>query len=363
MTKTIKSKIQEFTEELIKIASFEWKEESLSRILNVALQKIPDWFTIERFEKNKSKSALVYIWKERPQKFKILFNCHLDIIPWKDFQYVPKIDGDRLYWAWANDMKGNLAAAMFAFIECATQVNYPIALQLVTDEEIGGFLGTKFQVEMWVRADLIIATEPTNFDIVTRAKGVLWCKVHTAWKTAHGAYPWRWENAIIKNLNYIETLNKIIPNPESEEWVSTLNIAMINTDNVAYNKIPDHCTLSLDIRFIPGDDLRILDVIMKSLPDGFTLEILEHEPSVFTEEDNPLVTSLFQSISRFTNYVPRLYWANGTSDARHFSLVGGKWLEFGAIWWWIWEDAEWVSISSLENYYYILCDFLINQSE
>ena len=67
-------------------------------------------------------------------------------------------------------MKGNLVAAMFAFIDSAEIVDYPIALQLVTDEEIGGFFGTKFQVESGVLADFIIATEPTNLDVVTRAK-------------------------------------------------------------------------------------------------------------------------------------------------------------------------------------------------
>ena len=82
---------------------------------------------------------------------------------------------------------------------------------------------------------------------------------------------------------------------------------MINTDNIAFNKIPDHCNLSLDIRFIPGDDSRILDAIRESLSHDFTLEILEHEPSVFTEESNQLIISLVQSISTLTDHVPRLY--------------------------------------------------------
>ena len=108
-------------------------------------------------------------------------------------------------------------------------------------------------------------------------------------------------------LYYIAILESIIPNPETEEWISTINISMIDTDNIAFNKIPDHCSLSLDIRFIPGDDSRILHTIRESLPHNFSLEVLEHEPSVFTEEDDPLIVSLTQSISAFTGKIPRLY--------------------------------------------------------
>jgi succinyl-diaminopimelate desuccinylase len=59
---------------------------------------------------------------------------------------------------------------LFAFIDCAENLKYPVALQLLTDEEIGGFDGTKFQVESGVNAEFVIATEPTNLDIVVKAK-------------------------------------------------------------------------------------------------------------------------------------------------------------------------------------------------
>jgi len=55
-------------------------------------------------------------------------------------------------------------------LDCAEELKYPIALQIVTDEEVGGFHGTKFQVENGVNAEFVIATEPTNLDIVTKAK-------------------------------------------------------------------------------------------------------------------------------------------------------------------------------------------------
>lgn len=68
------------------------------------------------------------------------------------------------------DMKANLSCALFAFKKYAKQVDYPLAIQFVTDEETGGYNGTKYQVESGVKADFILATEPTNFHIAHQAK-------------------------------------------------------------------------------------------------------------------------------------------------------------------------------------------------
>lgn len=54
-----------------------------------------------------------------------------------------------------------------------------VGLQLVTNEGIRGFSGTKYQIESGVRADFVIAGEPTNFDIAHEAKGILQVNFYT----------------------------------------------------------------------------------------------------------------------------------------------------------------------------------------
>lgn len=76
------------------------------------------------------------------------------------------------------------------------QVSYPFALQVVSDEEIGGFDGTMLQIEQGVRADFVISGETTQFNVVNQAKGIVWLKVHAQGVPAHGAYPWRGQNAL-----------------------------------------------------------------------------------------------------------------------------------------------------------------------
>jgi len=347
------------TKKFISIQSIPSQPEALSNILELALTELSG-YTIERFSKNGVKSALVYNAPTRPKKFKILLNAHLDVIPGKEHQYIPKIKGTKLYGVGAMDMKANVACLIAAFHDIASQVNYPLALQLTTDEEIGGFDGTKHQIENGVRADLVLAGEPTNFDIVTKTKGVLWVKVTAKGKTAHGAYPWRGDNAIWKIHEFLATIKKQFPLPKHEVWKTTINLSKISTSNTALNKIPDDCIAELDIRYVPEDSKTIVKKIRSLLPKGVSMEIIANEPGSFIDENNNYVKLLKKIGKEITGKKIVLRGAQGSSDARHFTPVGGSGIEFGPIGGGIGSDDEWVDIASLEKYKVIISEFLLS---
>lgn len=344
--------------DLIAIPSVEGNAKALNQALALALRELKG-FHVEHFERNGIKSALVSNVSKRPKSYAVLFNCHLDVIPGKESQYVPKIKGDKLCGVGSMDMKANVACAIFAFRSVAKDLPYPVALQLVTDEEIGGFDGTKLQVEKGVRADFVIATEPTDFNIVHKAKGVFWAEVSCSGKTAHGAYPWHGDNALWKMHAFLSDLSKAYPIPKKQEWVTTLNFAGISTSNCAFNKIPDDCTARLDIRFVPEDAKTIESRLKKLLPRGFGFHVLANEPSLFVHEDNEHVLLLREIAKAETRRRVVLYGAQGTSDARHFARVGCPGVEFGPVGGGIGTDDEWVSIASLKPYEEILRKFLL----
>ena len=317
-------------------------------------------FHIERFERNGSRSILVTNTKRRPKKFKVLLNGHLDVIPGKDFQYTPKEKGTRLYGVGSMDMKSNVACLIHAFKETAHKVSYPLGLQIVTDEEIGGFDGTLYQVERGVRADFIIAGETTQFDIVNEAKGILWIKVSCRGKTAHGAYPWRGDNAIIKMNTFLSRLMKEFPTPKRQAWQTTINISRVETSNESFNKVPDSCQAWIDLRFIPSERKTILKRFRSIVPKGFSLEVLAHEPALYVDKKNPYLTRLRDVTAKVTGRPVKYYGAQGSSDARHFTRVGCAGVEFGPVGGGIGTDKEWVSIPSLERYERTLTEFLIS---
>src|SRR3989344_3466147 len=102
------NKIISLSKELISIKSTPDNPDALEKCLEIALSNLNN-YSIERFEQNGIKSALIYNSAKRPKKFKVILNGHLDIIPGKDSQYIPTIKNDRLYGVGALDMKSNVA--------------------------------------------------------------------------------------------------------------------------------------------------------------------------------------------------------------------------------------------------------------
>ncbi len=246
------------------------------------------------------------------------------------------------------------------FKELAASLSYPIGLQLVTDEEVGGFDGTKYQVEKGVRADFVIASETTNFNIVNESKGIIWLKIFSTGIAAHGAYPWRGTNAIWKMNSFLAALQKQFPIPSKQEWVTTVNLSKISSSNKAFNKIPDDCEVWLDIRYIPKDKKTILSKIKKLVPKDFKIQVLANEPCLFVENDNEYIQQLKTIDEEITNQKVVLYGAQGSSDSRHFTEVGCNGIEFGPIGGGIGSDEEWIDIQSLEQYTQILKKFLFS---
>src|SRR6201989_2814173 len=65
----------------------------------------------------------------------VVFHGHLDVVPGRDEQYEPRIDGDKLFGRGAYDMKGALAAMMCALKDVERQERVRVRLVCVPDEE------------------------------------------------------------------------------------------------------------------------------------------------------------------------------------------------------------------------------------
>lgn len=359
LIKNMLNKILNLAKKFIAIESIPGSKKSLDEVLELALSNLSE-YTIERFEDNGVKSALVYNLPKRPKKFKIILNGHLDVIPGKKLQYLPHIVNNRLYGTGSMDMKTNTSCLIMVFKEVAKKVNFPIGLQLVIDEEIGGFNGTKYQISKGVRADFVIVGESTGLNIADKAKGVLQTKVTSRGKTAHGAYPQKGVNAIFKMNKFLNILEKEFPTPSDNGNITTINLAKIQTSNLALNKIPDDCTIYLDIRYIPEESKTILTRLKGILPKSFKLKVIVNEPSRSVDRNNKYLQRLKKEIEKITKNSVMFYTSMGSSDARHYARVGCESVCFGSIGKGIGSDKEYVDIPSIEKYYLILKNYLLS---
>jgi len=356
----MKQSILTLAQKLISIPSIQKNASALNEVLNIALDEVSK-YNIKSFKQNDSKSALIYNTSQYDStKYKIILNAHLDVV--EAPQYAPIVRNNKLFGRGAYDMKAAAAVNILLFNELAHKLNYPIALQLVTDEEVGGFNGTKYQVSRGINADFVMVGESnSNLDIKYASKGVIRFKVTTLGKSAHGAYPWKGDNALIKMNNIINKLMIRFPIPNKEVWKSTLTCSKINTSNTTINKVPDHCEMWSDLRFVP-EDKKIIDTLNNIIkPDG-ELEIILDEPAFISEPNSHYIKLLRQTIFNSNNLQPQLLKAHGSSDLRHYANTDAAGVEFGPIGANAHGDDEYVNIKSLFNYYNILKSFLLSNN-
>lgn len=292
--------------------------------------------------------------------FKVILNAHLDVVPAKDELFKPYVKDGKLYGRGAYDMKAAAIVEMLVFKELADTLSYPLGLQLVTDEEVGGFKGTKYQVDQGVRADFVIVGEPTNLAIGHKAKGILWLKVVFKGESAHGAYLWQGKSAVWEMERFLADLKKVYPVPNEEVWQTTVNVASVTTENTAFNKVPDKCEVKLDVRFVPEDKDYVVNKIKTLLSDTAEMEVIIHESSQYTEQDNDYLVGLQNACAEVTGKPCDVIARHGGSDLRFFDAVGCKGVEFGPVGYGHHTDEEWVDVESLVQYYEVLRKFLLS---
>jgi phosphoserine phosphatase len=92
------------------------------------------------------------------------------------------------------------------FRELAGGLPYPLALQLVTDEEVGGRNGTLHQIGQGVSGEFVIIGEHSGLRIVTDSKGMITATLRSVGRSGHSAYPWLGDNALVMLIRSIDNV-------------------------------------------------------------------------------------------------------------------------------------------------------------
>jgi succinyl-diaminopimelate desuccinylase len=323
--------------------------------------------TIEPFECNGQISFLAYKGATRPDRFHIILNGHVDVVPAGPEQFKPYIQDDKLYGRGAFDMKVASLILTELFCEFVDKVPYALGLQIVTDEEPSGLYGTAHQIEQGVRADFVICGESgrstTVCEIANEAKGAAATRVTFMGSSAHGAYPWRGDNAAVKAARFATRLHERFPTPAEETEKTTFTLTSIITQNIAPNRVPDMAVATLDIRYIASDpNFRSREHLMTLLkeiePSIDAIDFIYFGSPVYTNPENPILVSLKASAERIEGKPFSLVRRNATSDGRYYGAVGVEVCEFGIAGENQHSDSEYVPLQACVNYYATMHDFL-----
>jgi succinyl-diaminopimelate desuccinylase len=290
----------------------------------------------------------------------VILHGHLDVVPAYASQFEPRIEGDRLIGRGAYDMKGALAAMMCAVKDVADNPNVRVRFVCVPDEESDDVSSRSIDalVDSGYTGDFALTGEPTDLHIGVQAKGVLAVRVAVHGVAAHGSTPWLGDNAILKAHDAFRRIETLPFSRESSDLFDrpSINLARIEGGD-AFNKVPDRCTMDVDIRFLPTQDPGEILAQIRAIPDLEVLKCFTRAPAVVSRK-NPYVRALRDGIGRSIEGEAMSVGRDGASDAIAFLNAGIPAVEFGPVGAGHHGPEEWVSISSLRRFRQALGDFV-----
>lgn len=275
----------------------------------------------------------------------LCFNAHLDVVPvgdlsaWTHDPFGGEIEDGRMYGRGVLDDKASVVAqigAGLALARSGVPLRGRLVINEVADEEIGGPAGAALVVnERHIVPDYVIVGEPTRNRVCIGERGGGLVRVDVYGRTAHGALPWEGANAI-------EGMAAIISAFRTELWPrlqerlhpyfhhSSASVNRIE-GGVKDNVVPDHCSIAIDRRFIPGEDPEAQIAEMRAIAESAIVEIPGLRVSVafdgevnwarMSPVDSPLVQAMLGANGRLGLDVQPTGFSMAT-DGRFFAAAG-----------------------------------------
>jgi acetylornithine deacetylase len=194
----------------------------------------------------------------------LLLNGHMDTVGAGGMlqPHQPIIKDGRLYGRGAYDMKGGLAACMFALVEAHNlHLRGDVIFTAVMDEEYAS-LGTQ-ELAGRYHADGAIVAEFTELRLILAHRGFVWLEVETLGRAAHGSRPDLGVDAIVKMGKVLVELEKLDlslrSNPTHPLLGSgSLHASLIHGGHEA-STYPAQCSLSVERRTLPGETPNLVE--------------------------------------------------------------------------------------------------------
>lgn len=236
----------------------------------------------------------------------VVFTGHFDTVPlgaksWSVDPFSGEIKDDKLFGRGASDMKGGLAAMVFAAIG-AFREGIPrggVRLVLTAAEELGCH-GAKNLVrdhKKLGKARGIIVGEPTSNIPATGHKGGLYLNLTTTGVTAHSSMPHLGDNAIYKVARAISRIEQFDFGIEPDPLLGlpTINVGKV-FGGLNINSVPDYAGFTIDARTTSKMDHRkLLEQLKAEMGEDILVEILVDLPAVSSRESDPFVQDVYKA--------------------------------------------------------------------
>ncbi|MFW9846234.1 MAG: M20 family metallopeptidase [Candidatus Thorarchaeota archaeon] len=244
---------------------------------------------------------------------------HMDTVPigprdaWTQDPLGGEVINGRLYGRGAADMKGPLASLAETMIRYKEENHRTPLLMLATSGEEKGYTGAEDVAKSGVLKGVKygVCAEPTSLNVFIGEKGILWTRLVTHGKAAHGSRPGEGLNAIDICIEALEILTGLEYDSESDFLLGT---QVINTGYIEggarVNVVPDRCEARIDMRIVKGQTPEgILSSMNKrlntsGLSNKASVEIIHGNSAVITPFDSEIVSSAIEAVTKATGQAP-----------------------------------------------------------
>jgi succinyl-diaminopimelate desuccinylase len=293
---------------------------------------------------DKTRANITAHVKSSGSKGALLFASHLDVVPAGEVNWTkPAFDAvesdGRIYGRGSADMKGGIAAIVTAIgeiVESCTKLQGDIIFFGAAGEETDSCGARRFVRESGKPPEIAgaVITEPTDFEIITSHRGILWLKVETFGKAAHSSTPHLGVNAITSMRAVLNELDNYKIPFERHELLGECSMS-INTiaGGEAMNIVPDKCKIEIDIRTVPGqnyqdilDDLHNIFAKLKQKNPKFdaAVSIIRDVGALETDSGCDFVKAFCSAVG-----INETTAVGFTTDGPHFASLGVPVVIFG----------------------------------
>ncbi|MFB9949628.1 M20 family metallopeptidase [Rhizobium puerariae] len=252
---------------------------------------------------------------------------------WTRVPHASKIEDNRLYGLGSMDMKGGLAAAMYAVRELSERSGEwagKVIFAALADEEAYS-RGANAFVRKERGIDAAVMCEPHFHDVVIGAMGKINLRVEVKGRSAHGSRPEEGVNAVTEAAKLLVAIDGLerFSHPDFGR-ASHCVLNMTSGDGRYEIRVPDHAAFVVNWHFMPGETVESALETLRNLADGLNsraqFAITVGEPryeSFMLDKDDGFVAQFAESYRRIIGKEPDLRFGRGVSDANIFAGRAG----------------------------------------
>jgi len=317
------TEVVRFCQELVRIQSVNPPGNELLAAEYVASILEKAGLEVELIRHSADRASTLARLKSSRQIPALLLNGHLDTVPvgneeWIHAPFKGEVADGKVWGRGAADMKGGLAA-LLAAVKTLAEARVPLRGDLILTATAGEETDSLGAIAMAARPDLgpvqaVVIPEPSSNDIYVAEKGAFWLEITTQGKTAHGSMPELGRNAVMMMVTLIGELERLVIPYKEHQMLGEFSLS-VNTisGGVKTNVVPDNCTVTVDMRTVPGQDHRAIlgqveDLIAglhRRIPDFKALvRVTNDRAPVETSPDEPVVQSFADVVAEVTGERP-----------------------------------------------------------